>query len=61
MVFVPQTKYEMPRSKPKNRSQAKILSKEVVVEEEMHAETMREEPPLRIHDSPFHNKEEVPP
>ena len=46
--------------RPKPRYQAKRIPKEVVGEEVVQLETMREEPPLSIHDSPLHNEEEVP-
>ena len=60
-VFFPEAEEDMTRSKPKTRSEAKRLSKEVVTEEAAHTQTIIEEQPLSRHDSQLHNEEEVPP
>lgn len=55
-MFSPELDKDMPRRKPTTRSQANQLPKEVVNEETIHAETMAEETPRIIHDSPMHNE-----
>jgi len=49
----------MPRPKPRTRSQAKRIPKEVVTEE-VQMESMREESPRDRYDSPLQHHEEVP-
>lgn len=60
LLFAPEIETEIPRSKPRTRSQVKRLSKEVVNEEALQVETMREESPRDRYDALLQNEEQIP-